>query len=120
MAHAPVSSDRADQFGHRAESRRLRADRPSRFGQIRARRPGILDAPVLALPKVAGLELIAADRAADLDLRKRELLEHLVLLVEGFRPEQHARVEIGPEPVAVAHPVAGLQGENLAAVPSDA
>src|SRR5439155_633427 len=49
-----------------------------------------------------------------------ELLQQLVLLIEGFRLEQHAGIEIRPKPVTVSHPVPRLQREDLATVASDA
>src|SRR5258707_519192 len=114
------ASHGANQLGHGAKSGGTGADRPAGFGQIGAGSPRILDAPVPAFAEIARLQLIAADRAADLELRECELLHQLVFLIEGFRLEQHARVEIRPEPVTVSHPVFRLQCEDLATVAPDA
>src|SRR6267378_499845 len=120
MPDAARASHGANQLGHGAKSGRTGTDRPSGFGQIGAGGPRILDAPVPAFAEIARLQLIAADGAADLELRECELLHQLVFLIEGFRLEQHAGIEIRPEPVAVSHPVFRLQREDLATVAPDA
>ena len=120
MADSSDASHGPHQLGDPAKTRRTGTDRPSGFGQICAFRAGILHAPIPAFAEIARLQLIAADVATYLDLRECELLQELVLLIEGLRLEQHAGIEIRPKPVTVSHPVFRLQREDLATVAPDA
>src|SRR6266581_3773705 len=120
MADPCGASHVANQLDHGAKARRPGTDSPSGFCQIGAGSARILDAPGPAFAEIACLQLIATDVAADLELRECELLQQLVVLIEGLRLEQHAGIEIRPKPVTVSHPVFGRQCEDLATVAPDA
>ncbi len=107
-------------LGNFPEAGQLRFDGPAGCGQTGRDGARILDMPVARFGQESGLELTLVDLAADGNLGEGELLDHLLLVIEGLGLEQHAGVGVGPQPVAVAYLVLGLEHDRLAVVAGDA
>ena len=72
----------------------------------------ILHAPVARLGGIAGFQPRGID-IADLQLGELEGFDGIAALVRGARTDQHAGAGIGPQPVTIAHAVAGREDDDL-------
>ena len=71
------------------------------------------------LRRVRRLHHRAVDPRIDLDFEECRHLDDAIALVEHSRLQQEAGLRVGPEHVAVAHPVARLHDERLRVAPGD-
>src|SRR5262249_2597764 len=88
-------------------------------GETASPRAGCLVPPAPPFPGDPRLALFFLDLPADLELGECELLDDLVLLVEGLRLHEHPGLEVRPELVTVTEVVPGLEHDRLAIVAGD-
>ena len=114
MRHRPdLATQRAITLDDLGEAGRQLLDRPPRVLLHDIARKRLAHLPVGGRRRERRPDGVAVDLYADLDIGERELLDRKVALVQELRLEQQPRVHVGPQLVAVAHSVLGLEKHRL-------